>query len=598
MRSVRPFLLFFLALLLADVSSAAPPIEIRPQRFENLDLRGLNAEGQLSLEPVARIDGKVPQTELDWILAEYHAAKAGWKIGDGGAHDVTFGSLELIQTDFVESECPENSNVVFLIWSEETPNPTGVDIYVDDRLIANYTNDLFPNDPGNGVFITGVPAGMHTFRIEETNVGTFDELSIEVLDAQPFGDASDLQADPGPIVQGDCTVWFSFGQSGPVPERQLVLTSDGIADFSPLGTLTIPAGDPFFLQRSFLVGGFTAGDLAFQLIGFSNAEDGGGRVQYRGCFRNSPVAPVDCVADACGPPAAPWVAQTGYSGGAGPGEVVLFWSCPEEAQNGTCLSHDTVRLLADGSPIGEFAASSDFQFLTRPVGPFVLGLQGLCQTGDSSVREKDLEILAESPFTDPVVDGRVIRNDTADGTAQLSWTYDARSAFAFVWVNGNIVASLPGELPGMPGSLDIGGAQPDDEISLQFFRYVDGQAYGSERIVAGSETPIQFFVRGLCSGNTSSSDPQITDAIALLSSLFLGAGPRPCQVACDTNASGRLELTDAVVILQYLFQGGPAPTGWVGRTPTCEAFVEGVPGFDLGCETPLVTCEEAGPIGG
>lgn len=164
---------------------------------------------------------------------------------------MTFGSLELIQTDFVESECPENSNVVFLIWSEETPNPTGVDIYVDDRLIANYTNDLFPNDPGNGVFITGVPAGMHTFRIEETNVGTFDELSIEVLDAQPFGDASDLQADPGPIVQGDCTVWFSFGQSGPVPERQLVLTSDGIADFSPLGTLTIPAGDPFFFSGAF-----------------------------------------------------------------------------------------------------------------------------------------------------------------------------------------------------------------------------------------------------------------------------------------------------------------------------------------------------------
>jgi len=50
----------------------------------------------------------------------------------------------------------------------------------------------------------------------------------------------------------------------------------------------------------------------------------------------------------------------------------------------------------------------------------------------------------------------------------------------------------------------------------------------------------------------------ITDAIVLLNYLFLG-GPRPRLRPADADLSRSLELTDAVVILEYLFRGGRRP---------------------------------------
>ena len=50
----------------------------------------------------------------------------------------------------------------------------------------------------------------------------------------------------------------------------------------------------------------------------------------------------------------------------------------------------------------------------------------------------------------------------------------------------------------------------------------------------------------------------ITDAIVLLNYLFRG-GPRPRLRPADADLNRALELTDAVVILQYLFGGGPRP---------------------------------------
>ena len=55
---------------------------------------------------------------------------------------------------------------------------------------------------------------------------------------------------------------------------------------------------------------------------------------------------------------------------------------------------------------------------------------------------------------------------------------------------------------------------------------------------------------------------EITDAIVLLSFLFLG-GPEPaCLDASDADDNGALEITDAINVLAYLFTGGdptPAP---------------------------------------
>lgn len=70
----------------------------------------------------------------------------------------------------------------------------------------------------------------------------------------------------------------------------------------------------------------------------------------------------------------------------------------------------------------------------------------------------------------------------------------------------------------------------------------------------------------------------ITDAVSMLNFLFLG-GPAPtCEDAADTDDSGRLNITDAVSTLNHLFLGGPeppAPSAACGTDPTDD---------DLGCE--------------
>jgi len=71
------------------------------------------------------------------------------------------------------------------------------------------------------------------------------------------------------------------------------------------------------------------------------------------------------------------------------------------------------------------------------------------------------------------------------------------------------------------------------------------------------------FIRGDCNGDLRLN---IADGIFLLNDLF-SAGPDPvCEAACDTNASGSIDLADAVSSIQYLLLGGPPP---VAPFPSC-----------------------------
>jgi len=61
---------------------------------------------------------------------------------------------------------------------------------------------------------------------------------------------------------------------------------------------------------------------------------------------------------------------------------------------------------------------------------------------------------------------------------------------------------------------------------------------------------------------TQDNQLDITDAIALLGYLFQGGPDLPCDGAVellDASGDDQVDLTDAVVVLQYLFQGGPPP---------------------------------------
>jgi hypothetical protein len=65
-----------------------------------------------------------------------------------------------------------------------------------------------------------------------------------------------------------------------------------------------------------------------------------------------------------------------------------------------------------------------------------------------------------------------------------------------------------------------------------------------------------LFVRG-----DSDADGMVglSDAVVTLSSLFQGGEAVPCDDALDANDDGRIDLTDALAVLLHLFQGGPSP---------------------------------------
>jgi hypothetical protein len=74
----------------------------------------------------------------------------------------------------------------------------------------------------------------------------------------------------------------------------------------------------------------------------------------------------------------------------------------------------------------------------------------------------------------------------------------------------------------------------------------------------------------------------ISDAIAVLSSLFLGTGPLACPDAADADDTGKVDMIDVVVILEHLFLEGPPlapPATACGDDPTPDAL-----GCEVGCK--------------
>lgn len=88
-------------------------------------------------------------------------------------------------------------------------------------------------------------------------------------------------------------------------------------------------------------------------------------------------------------------------------------------------------------------------------------------------------------------------------------------------------------------------------------------------------TPDPTFRRG-DSNNDSRLD--LSDAVSTLGFLFLGGAPLVCSDSADTNDDGKVDLSDAVSGLNYLFLGGtpppaPGPTD-CGFDPTVDSNTE------------------------
>jgi hypothetical protein len=80
-----------------------------------------------------------------------------------------------------------------------------------------------------------------------------------------------------------------------------------------------------------------------------------------------------------------------------------------------------------------------------------------------------------------------------------------------------------------------------------------------EALVQVTEAGVVLFRRGDADG---SGKVDLTDAVRSLGWLFLGDPPRPCDDAADADDNGKIEITDPIAILGYLFLGTfaiPAP---------------------------------------
>ena len=91
----------------------------------------------------------------------------------------------------------------------------------------------------------------------------------------------------------------------------------------------------------------------------------------------------------------------------------------------------------------------------------------------------------------------------------------------------------------------------------------------------------KLFRRG---DSDASGTLDLTDAIRILGFLFLGSGELGCLESADADDNGKIELTDAVRVLNYLFQGGTAPPS-PGPPPGPCGIDPVSSGADIGCDS-------------
>ncbi len=170
-------------------------------------------------------------------------------------------------------------------------------------------------------------------------------------------------------------------------------------------------------------------------------------------------------------------------------------------------------------------------------------------------------------------------DNTADFVA-LRVAYDAARGVYFVWRNEVLVGdALPEDAAAAGGRTAVFLIDCCTSVQAQGeFDYVCWDATGAYAPGDGGEERPQFR-RG---DADASGLLQLNDAIFVFNFLFLGGPDTTCQEAADADNNNRVELTDGIRVLNFLFTGGPPP---VDPGPTdcgTDSDAPGSPG-DLGC---------------
>ena len=136
------------------------------------------------------------------------------------------------------------------------------------------------------------------------------------------------------------------------------------------------------------------------------------------------------------------------------------------------------------------------------------------------------------------------------------------------WIHGRNAPAVMGDEVGPFGDLN-GDGQPDFVFGERS-SFVNGQPAADESrlyIIFGPYGDKEF-IRGDANRDGLID---ISDAVTILTYLFLGGEKPLCIDALDTDDSGLLDITDAIYLLSFLYTGGPAPRDpfpGPGRDPT------------------------------
>jgi len=473
--------------------------------------------------------------------------------GEGGGGSVA--EFSIVQSLFEDSACPfprgcqGPCDVVLVLWTEVEPNPEGVRVSLDGQelgVVAGLPADSLPAE--NGIRLIFVPPGERTFRAEAVHDGSGAEGMLQVLDEQPFGDASALRCEPGAVAgDGTCQLVTSWTNSAPFPELYSVFLDD-----QPIGAVS---GTSLGLS----IDGVASGNHCLQVVGFLAA---GESAAYRGCVVQT-CCEIACEALPCAPVTRLLLCQTAYGAGDADNAVRVSW------QNAVESYAEGIHLFVDGVEAGRIPGESQQASLgALAPGDRRIAVQGDCggANGTSPLVDAEIRLLDASPHAAPVTPEGLRCSFVPDpdgpgpelSFTRADWVNGDPSVFIDVYLENAQGRQYAGTLDGTSTSVGINGTSPEDRVQLQFFTTIGGVCYGSPLVGCGSQGP--RFLAGLCDG--AGSRVQISSVVFGLNRLF-GGGPAPgCWQACDADGNGTVALTDMVYLLGFLFRGGPAPAVW------------------------------------
>ncbi|MCZ6794999.1 MAG: FG-GAP-like repeat-containing protein [Planctomycetota bacterium] len=161
---------------------------------------------------------------------------------------------------------------------------------------------------------------------------------------------------------------------------------------------------------------------------------------------------------------------------------------------------------------------------------------------------------------DGILDILLVAADCCPGTCGSLRIYLGRDS-------GSFELSVERQLDFAPRSFDVADFDGDGRLDVTLSEELADRVLllrattePSSRDDDGDGVPDECGEPGFRRGDSNADGARdLTDAIFILTHLFLGGNAPPCEKSADANDSGAVDLSDAVYLLSYLFLGGPPP---------------------------------------